>query len=200
MENLSKENAALNKRVVSLEEQAEDLSVSSRSNDIIVSGGRLPASTIGENCPAVVPDTSKREVNYEIDASIIVSAYRLVKNSPFQGLDKRKIVVKLSNVVNRTDLIQACKRVKPSGLFVNESITSLKSRILFAVRQAKRRYPARVSVCGSHDGRVFVWLKPECGDGRNIKTYLDSMVKLSEWSQAQLGITLSELCDFGEEQ
>ena len=155
MQNLSKENAALKKRVVSLEEQAEDLSVSSRNNDIIVSGDRLPASTTGENCPAVVADTIKREVNYEIDASKIASAYRVGKKSPSQGLDKRKIVVKLSNGVNRTDLIQACKRVKPPGLFVNESLTPLKSRILFAVRQAKRRYPARVSGCGSHDGRVF---------------------------------------------
>ena len=156
MQDIRKENAVLKEKMASLEEQIDDLAVNSRGNDVILSGDRLPASTIGENCPAVITDAIKQDLNYSLDVNQIVSAYRVGKKPSPQGPDKRKILVKLSCRESRNDLIQAAKRVKPSGLFVNESLTPQRSRILYCIRQAKRQYPARVS---GHCGKY----------GRNLK-------------------------------
>ena len=41
-------------------------------------------------------------------------------------------------------------------------------------------------------------MKPT-GGGANVKRYLNSRVKLGEWSQSHLGMPLSELHDFGED-
>ena len=56
-------------------------------------------------------------------------------------------------------MIQAAKAVRPSQLYVNENLTQGRAKILFALRQVRRRYPNVVSSCESRDGRICVYMK-----------------------------------------
>ena len=58
-------------------ERLENLEFNERLNDLIISGGSVPEGKIGENTTMVVVDALKINMQYELPASSIVSAYRV---------------------------------------------------------------------------------------------------------------------------
>ena len=55
----------------------------------------------------------------------------------------------------KNDLLQACISGTPRDLYINESLTPGRAKVLFTLRLAKRRFPDKIAACGSHDGRVY---------------------------------------------
>lgn len=196
---LKKDNLSLKQRLASLENQVEDLTMQARCNDVIVSGDKIPSSFPGEICSNIVIETIRRELNYSLEVNKVASAYRIGGKPATQGEDKRGILVRLANPEDKKDLIQSCKRAKPSGLYINESLTQARTKILYALRQAKRSFPGRIDGCGSHDGRIYAWIKPKNGEGRNLKRYINDVTKLGEWCETHLEIKLADLQGFRDE-
>ena len=80
----------------------------------------------------------------------------LVKKIPTDTSDRRNILMKLSNLDTKNDLILSCKRAKPNGLYVNEDLTPVRAKILYTIRQAKKKLPHKIAGHGSINGRVTV--------------------------------------------
>ena len=87
----------------------------------------------------------------------------------------------------------SCRRVKPANLYVNEDLTQVRASILYALRQTKRRHPAKVRGCGSRDGRVFLLLTPPNPAEHSRRVFVDNLDRLEELCTRELGMPSSEL-------
>ena len=141
IDELKRDNSSLKLRVKSLELQMEDVVSHSRSAEILVDGDKLPAASVGENPTNIICSTFKSELNYEINLNNIISARRMGQKAGTQGPDRRRILLRLRNAEDKKDLIECCKRVKPQGLYINESLTPMRSKILYFMRLARKKYP-----------------------------------------------------------
>lgn len=155
--------------------------------------GDIPAASPNENVVSTLQGVFKSKLNYEIPNSAISTAYRVGKKVPTQSPDKRNIVFKLSSKDIKNDIRGACRSVKPSNLYVNESLIPSRSKILYALRSAKRQFPDKVAACGSVEGKVYCWLKPPSPPGNNSRVFINTMAKLEEICSSFIGTTSSSL-------
>ena len=160
---------------------------------VVISGDALPAASPGENVietsRAVI--ASKLKVNVPLEE--LSSAYRIGKRNPSQAPDKRNILLSFKSSQVKTDVIKAARSIKPSVLFINESLTPSLATVLYGLRRAKRRFPERVTGCGSLDGRVYVWVRrSDHGDG-NMRIFINSSSKFDEFCKNTLGLCSTEI-------
>ena len=106
-------------------------------------------------------------------------------------------MVKLVDGDLKGDILSSCRTAKPQDLFANDDLTPLKASILYALRQAKKRFPMKIGGCASRDGRVFAYLRPPNPSARDQRIFIDSMIKLEELCTAELNISSSELLGNG---
>ena len=95
-------------------------------------------------------------------------------------------------------IISVCKRTKPEGLFINENLTPTRSRILYALWKAKRRFQNIIASRSSLDGKVHVYIKspsPGAGIARNTKVTINSQEQLQKFCERTLEIEAKELID-----
>ena len=102
-------------------------------------------------------------------------------------------MVKFSQSGISENILKTVRNRKPNNLFINENLTPMRARYLYAVRRAKRRFPQKVDGCGTTGGRVFVWLKPLTPGGRNIRAFIDSEFRLRELCEKSFGVMLDDL-------
>jgi len=157
---LEQEVCTLKRNVTSLENKMEDTEAYERRDTVIVSGSEVPVVTDGEDTSKVFCTLIKNKVKLMFKPTDISVAHRLGKKPSTQAPDRRSIIVKLCRRELKNDLLQACRATKPAGLYVNESLTQIRSTALYGLRQAKRKFPEFISGCGSKDGRVYVFIKP----------------------------------------
>lgn len=160
IEEMSTEILNLRKKVMSLEDKIEDTEAYERRDTVIVSGSDLPDGTEDEDTPKVFTSIIKNKIGVIVKPTDISVAHRLGRKSLTQGPDKRNIIVKLCRREMKHDLLKACKTVKPRNLFINESLTRTRSTALYGLRQAKKKFPNKISGYSTYDGKVYVWLKP----------------------------------------
>ena len=120
-------------------------------------------------------------------------AYRLGKKRDTQGPDKRDIIVKLCRRELKHDIIRACKSSKHDGLFINESLTPVRSFIQYGLRVARRKFPDKIVSLGSHEGKVYCWVKHDRAGDRNSKMFINSVAKFNELCENVLCCGASEL-------
>lgn len=173
IEKLEIENATLRKNLSKLEDRVDNIESRERCCDVILSGNSVPNEKLGENLKQICIDLLRTNLKHVASTDAIVSAYRLGTSSPMRNHGSRNILVKFGERGLKVDLISACRRVQPDGLYIRENLTPAKSSILYSLRQVKRKSD-RIEYCGSQDGRVFVWLKPTDGQGRNNKVYINN--------------------------
>ena len=145
-------------------------------------------------------DLPRSKVNYELQTHNIVSSSRLSSRPSTQVPGRRKIVVKLIYNEARRDIVQACKLARPADLYINDNLSKNRSRILYALRQAKRRKPELLGGCGSQNGRFFVWIKAPDASTKNRKAYLNSWDKLSDFCVRSLQLEADSLITDNETQ
>ena len=100
-------------------------------------------------------------------------AHRLGRKPASQSEDRRGIIVKLCRREVKYDLMKACKSV-------NESLTPTRNAILYGLRQAKKKFPDRISGYGSIGGKVLVWIKPANSNApnmRNSKMFVNNKIR-----------------------
>lgn len=195
---LQEEVAVLKTSYSRLEERIDDADAYERRDTILISGSAIPSVTVGENCNALACDAIKNKLKLNVSSTDISTCHRTGKMPTNQQPDKRSIVVKLCRRELKRDILDACRALKPDNLYVNESLTQTRNTIMYALRRAKRLFPAKVSGCNSVDGRVFVWIrppKPDTPGAHNTRMVVNTFQKLTEFCTKVLDGPLSTLID-----
>ena len=190
---LEKQVAEYKHENIELRERLDDVECEQRGSSLIISGDAVPCSVDGENVASVVSDLVKNKLNYKLPHASIVAAYRLGKKSASQAPDKRSILLKVNHSDTKNDLRRAARSVKPSSLFINENLIPRRAKILRTLRAAKRRFPGKVSACGSQNGRIYVWLTSSSDTGKNLKVFVNCEDKLDDICVKTFGLHFSEI-------
>ena len=176
-----------------MRERLDELEADQRDTSLIISGESIPNSVNGENVASITQDLIKSKLNYELPLSTISAAYRIGKKPTTQAPDRRPILLKLQHGGTKNDLRRAGKTVKPTNLYINENLIPSRARILQILRRAKRKYPNKISACGSQNGRVYVWLTASTEGGNNTKVFVNNESKLEDLCVKSLGVHSSDL-------
>ena len=149
-ERLTRENIALKKRVSTLEAQMDASEQYSRRNSLRISG--IP-ETVNEDTDQVVLHVAET-VGVNILPSEIDRSHRLGKPGNRQTRD---ILVKFTTYRARERVMKNRRDLKTSelkGVFVNEDLTKIRSKLLFEARKcAKTKH---LLGAWSSDGRILV--------------------------------------------
>ena len=169
-----------------MKEFIDDADCYERRDTIVLSGSSIPSFTTGEKCSEIVKNVVKRELKIVIGDADINTAHRLWRKPVSQGVDRRGIVVKLCRRDLKRDLIMASKQQgkssRSSNLYINESLTPTRQKLLFALRQIKRAHPTLVSGCTSIEGRVFAFTKNKnAGAGRDMRHLINTQDALQKF-------------------
>jgi hypothetical protein len=198
IEKLEREVTTLKSSIGKFEERVDDAESMQRRDDIIISGDDVPCVVDNENCPKVACNLIKEKLQVNIKLSNVMSATRIGKKPPTQKPDKRNLLVKFSDSATKSDLLGACKTVKPKGLFINENLIPKRSNILYCLRQAKKKFHNMISGCSTRDMNVFVWLKPPNPDAegaKNTRMQVNTYNKLQEFCSKVLKAPLTSFVD-----
>ena len=156
----------LKTEVRKLKNELDDTDSYQRRETVILSGNGVPVGNNDENCKNVVCNLVKNQLKLNLKPEDISTAHRLGRKPDSQRPDKRNIIVKLCRRDLKQELIRASRtQVAPRNLYVNESLTPTRKKILFHLRQMKRAHPNIVSGCSSVEGRIYVYTKPSSSSG-----------------------------------
>lgn len=167
----------LNSKVSKLELGLDEADAYERRDTLIISGQNIPVGYNGENCVEVVRQLSLDKLGLTFDACDVSTAHRLGKRNNPESPDKRGIIVKFCRRDISKRLFSAARTKRPVNLYINESLTPTRRKILYALRQIKKAHPNIVSGCTSQDGKVFVYTKPSANsppEAQNLKTPINS--------------------------
>ena len=109
--------------------------------------------------------------------------------------------MKLRRTELKGEIVNACKQLRPK-LFISEDLTPTRNAILFALRQAKRQFPNKISGSSSYNGHVYVYTPPSSGSSstsspnRDVRTAVNSRSALEEFCSKILGVTTADLESF----
>ena len=190
IEALTNEVTCLKKKINKLEEKTDDAEAYERKDVLVFSGEGIPSVEIGENCTALVCDLTEKQLKLKINNSDISTSHRVGRKPANQSIDRRNIIVKLCRRDLKNDILSACRNIKPN-FYVNESLTPVRSSILYVLRQARRK-KNRLSGCSSIGGRVFAWVAPPDGQGeRNVRIPVNTHLELLSFCEDVLNEPLS---------
>ena len=193
MEKVEQENINLKAKLLKLEERLDNVESTNRSSNLILSGGEL-SSLSGDITTAVV-GLLKRRVQYELPPESILATYRLGMKSLTQSSDSRRVMIRFRDKAVRDDVLSALKRMKPDNLYASEDLIPSRSKILFTLRHVKKKSNGLIVAVGSHNGRVFAYLKPPNPSASNQKLFIDNLDMLDQFCVKELGFTSASLCD-----
>ena len=180
---LEQEVINLKRDVSTLSEQIDDAQAYERKDSLILSGPKLPLVIESENTAQIISDAIKDNVGVIIPQGDISIAHRVGRKSPSQTDDKRNIIVKFRHSDVKQDILQACRRVKPKDLYINECLTPTRSTTLYGIRQAKKKFPDIIAGYGSINGKVFTYIKPPSTTAplpRNTRMFVNSKEKFAD--------------------
>ena len=128
-----------------------------RKDTLIVSGPDHPVASQNENSKIMVKNLLS-EACVTVNLNDISIAHRIGRKPiDAQARDKRGLIFKLC----RRDLVQtifnACKRTKPS-FYVICSLTPTRNKILYLLRQLKKKFPAMLKGCRALNGDVVAFV------------------------------------------
>ena len=187
--------SVLEDEIVYLKDNLDSADAYERRDAIIISGNDIPVVTNGEISSNIVCDLVKSKLHVNMLPTDISTSHRLGKKPNSQAPDRRRIIVKLCRRDIKHQILYACREHKPKDLYINESLTPLRSKIMFALRKMKREPNSRIATAGSNDGKVYVWVKHQHGSpegSRDVKIMVNTHSKLEEISMNIMGKPLTE--------
>ena len=191
---LKREISSVKKQMASLEEKVDENDAYERRDTLIMSGAVIPTCTSSENCMELTKTILNDHLKYVISPSDISTVHRLGKKPVSQKPDNRDIIIKFCRHNTKIDLLAAARRVKPTNLFLNESLTPQRHNISYALRKARREFPDLISGTSTIDGKVFVWVKPPnplAAGSRDTRISVNSYSKLENFCQTTLQVPMS---------
>ena len=172
--------SSLQNRVEKLEEAIDEGDAYERRDTLLFSGDGLPVVSADEVPVNVVCSMVKEKLRLNLNPTDISTAHRMGRKPTSQATDRRKLVVKLCRRDLKRDILMAARNIKPD-IYVNESLTPLRSKILFALRKMRRSHPHILKGSTSIEGRVFAWIASDPGrlDSPHVRILVNSISKLS---------------------
>ena len=165
-----------------------------RRDTLILSGPNLPSSAQGENCKVIVQNLFREHLSLQVNPSDFSIAHRFGKK-PLSGPDKRGFIFKMCRRDLIPDIFKSCKTYAPP-FYVNLSLTPIRSKVLFFLRQCKRKYPEKIKSCRSDSsGNVVVFrANPNGSDSnssirRNIVNTVDDLKKFA----CEISVSMDEI-------
>ena len=193
MERLVKENEDLRAKLFKIERQQDEQEAYYRRNNVILSGDALASVTADIPAQGVI-ELLRSKIQYDLPLDNIISAYRLGARSSVQTGDRRMFMVKLCEG-RKNDIQAACRKVKPSGLYANDDLTPTRAKVLFLLRQAKKKSNGKVVSCGSIGGRVYAYVQPPDASSRSQRLFFNDVDKLESFCVRELGISVKNMSD-----
>ena len=191
IEELQSEVSHLKKKMASLEDKIDDQEAYERREQVVISGSGVPEFKSGENCNVLVAEILKEKLKLNLGAVDISCSHRLGGKPASQKPDRRSIIVKFVRRDHKADVLRACKAVKPTNLFVNESLTPIRQNISFALRKAKKEFPLLISGTTSLEGKVYCWVKPPnpgAPGAKDTRVAINNSAEIKDFYRKTLGI------------
>ena len=181
------ENTKLISQVSKMNDAHDELEAYGRRESLIFSGDKVKQYEPNENCVNIAKDLINNVLKISVDPLISI-AHKMGKppapesNSP----DKRPIIVKFVRRDNKFLIMSKArnKSTRVPGLYVNESLTPTRSKILYVLRQAKSLSNGLITGTSTLNGRVFAHHKasPSAPDGStSLRTEMNTMEKLRDF-------------------
>ena len=154
-----------------------------RRETLIFSGNKVKPFQSNENCGSIARELIRNELQLDMDP-LISTAHRVGKPPAHGSPDTRAIVVRFCVRDDKFKIIKTARERKVRGLYVNESLSPSRNKILFVLRKIKKLENSPVTGTSTHNGRVFVYTKPSAtapDSSRSIRTEINCKEKLSEF-------------------
>ena len=182
---LKEELTKKTKKIAELEAQLDEQDQYVRRESLVFSGDSIPVCKPAENCIEIVSKlvAEKLGPDLKISPNDVSVAHRLGKK-PATAVDRRNIIVRFCRRNLKYDIINNARKAKPSGLFINESLTPVRQRITSAIRAAKRKFPDVISGYNTVDGNIFLYIKPpnpQAPGARNTRMAVKTMQTLDDF-------------------
>ena len=133
-------------------DQNDSIEQNERKDTLIMTGTQMPEFQPGENLKSVTRDLLNESLQLGTNATDFAFAVRLGKK-PENGPDRRGIIFKMCRPDMGNNIIKACKQFKPS-FYINTSLTPIRSKVFYALRQCKRQYPNKIYKVRNNNGNI----------------------------------------------
>ena len=157
-----------------------------RRDTLFISGKTLPVVENGEITSYICSQLMKEKLKINLNPADISISHRIGRKPASQAEDRRNIILKLCKRDVKHTLLSACRKTKPRDFYLNESLTPVRGKIMYALRRMKRESNGRVTGVSSFDGRVVAWVKNAAGSSpgsRDLKISVNNMRSLQDFSR-----------------
>ena len=192
LDKVEKENRDLRDKLNELESRMDDVDCQNRGKNLILSGKTVKTISKDNMTDSVIQLLCK-SIKYELPPENLLATYRVGVRSSMQSPDGRGVMLKLRENDTKRDIMSACRTVRPPDLYANDDLIPSRARILYLLRQAKRKSGGKLAACGSQNGNVFAIIKPPNESARNQKVFIRTMSTLESLCERELKISLGEL-------
>ena len=161
-----------------------------RRESLIFSGDSVPNWKRDENCTELIckliPD--KLGADLTVTPADISVAHRLGPKPKTPQPDRRSIIVRFCRRSLKYSILNKARKDKPRNLFVNESLTPTRLKIIKSLKKAKQENPSIVSGFQTIDGSIYAWIKPpnsqaEGEDATCSRITINTLEALEEFCQ-----------------
>ena len=168
-----------------LSAKLDSLDAYQRRDCVIFSGSKVPPVFGNENCPNIIRELIRSELKLQIDPPIS-TAHRLGKPPPPSSTepDNRSIIVRFCQKDIKNKVYDTARKHKIRELYVNESLTITRRKIMAVLRQIVKTHKNFVRSCSTFNGNCYVYTlhapnAPETS--RAIKTEINTMEALDDF-------------------
>ena len=184
------------KKIASLQDSLDNTDQYARRGALTISGDCLPIYATSENSKAIVVDLLRTHCQFNLNPTEISIAHRLGKKP--SGEDRRSIRFRLCRRDVASDIMAACKELKPP-FFMNPSLTPLRTKLLYALRQLKKKKSevvkfARANLKGELEAYTTVENSASPRSSHPLmKTVITTRAELEKFANDVLGMPLSSV-------
>ena len=186
--------SSLQTEIIKIKETIDDENAYERRDTVIFSGNSIPESSSGEDCISIVTNLLKNKLRMEVNPSEFSTSHRLGRKPPPQQPDRRSIIAKFCRRDKKREILANCRSSRPTDFYANESLTPIRSTILYVLRKMKREPNSRLTSCSTKDGKVYAYVKTSPNappSARPTGMLINSYEKLREFSTTTMGKELS---------
>ena len=195
------ENENLRAQINKMANKHDELEAYGRRESLIFSGTQIKPFESNENCVLIAKNLIQNVLKVPVDP-LISTAHRMGK-PPAPGSsapDKRAIIVKFVCRDDKFLILKTARNqsTRVQGLYVNESLTPIRSKILYVLRQAKRMNGSLITGTSTMNGKVFVHHRPAANAPEStpsLRTEINTRDKLHDFCENFIKHSLESFLD-----
>ena len=199
--------STLESKIEKLENEVDQNNQYDRLDTLIISGEKVPKEAVDENCKTIVTNLFRDHLHLNVNPNDISVVHRIGKTNGTNSTVKRNIIMKLCRRDLASEIYSACRQFRPK-FFVNDSLTPLRSKISYMLRQLRNKYPSKIKSCKSLRGEPVAYVvvggrdrvttrqtsagASTSGEGTTRRCTITTRLQLEEFARDHLQTTLTE--------